>query len=79
VDKQVSDSASTATALFCGAKANFKTVGVDSNVKLKDCEASLNETFHLKSIIKWAQDSGKRTGKYDILILIKSEISPSSF
>lgn len=64
MDKQVPDSASTATALFCGAKANHKTVGVDANVKLDDCEASLNTTFHLKSIIQWAQDSGMRTGQY---------------
>ncbi|CAB3368088.1 Hypothetical predicted protein [Cloeon dipterum] len=62
VDKQVPDSAGTATALFCGVKTNFKTVGVDANVKLGDCESSLDPAFHVHSILKWAQDAGKRTG-----------------
>ncbi|XP_051165569.1 alkaline phosphatase-like [Leptopilina boulardi] len=61
-NKQVPDSASTATALFSGVKTNFKVVGVDVNVPLADCEASLNTEFHLKSIISWAQEVGKYTG-----------------
>ncbi|XP_059479347.1 alkaline phosphatase, tissue-nonspecific isozyme-like [Neocloeon triangulifer] len=61
-DKQVSDSASTATALFSGVKSNYKTVGLDANVKLGDCESSLNKSYRADSILKWAQDAGKLTG-----------------
>lgn len=61
-NKQVPDSASTATALFSGVKTNFKVIGVDVNVPLADCEASLNTDFHVESIITWAQAVGKRTG-----------------
>ncbi|XP_031621128.1 alkaline phosphatase-like [Contarinia nasturtii] len=61
-DHQVCDSASTATALFCGIKTNYETSGVDSSVKLGDCSASLNQSSHVDSILKWAQDAGKATG-----------------
>ncbi|XP_046747784.1 alkaline phosphatase-like [Diprion similis] len=61
-NKQVPDSASTATAVFCGVKTNFKVSGVDANVPLDDCEASLNEDYHVDSILAWAQAAGKDTG-----------------
>lgn len=61
-DHYVPDSCATATALFCGVKANSKTCGVDATVKMDDCEASLKENAHLSSVIKWAQDVGKSTG-----------------
>ncbi|XP_024877560.1 alkaline phosphatase isoform X1 [Temnothorax curvispinosus] len=61
-DKQVPDSASTATALFGGVKTNYEVVGVDMNVQLGDCEASLNTNFHVDSFITWAQAAGKATG-----------------
>uniref|UniRef100_A0A8D8VFS4 Alkaline phosphatase n=1 Tax=Cacopsylla melanoneura TaxID=428564 RepID=A0A8D8VFS4_9HEMI len=62
VNKQVPDSASTATALFCGVKANHHTAGVDARVKAEDCEASLSEDSKVDSIITWAQKAGKHTG-----------------
>lgn len=62
VDKQVPDSASTATALFCGIKNNFETAGVDASVKLDDCAGSLKEENHVTSILEWAQRAGKDTG-----------------
>ncbi|XP_046388952.1 alkaline phosphatase-like [Ischnura elegans] len=61
-DRQVPDSASTATALFCGVKANYETAGVDDTVQLGDCEASLNPKAQVSSILKWALDSGKDAG-----------------
>lgn len=61
-DKQVPDSASTATALFGGVKANFETGGVDSAVPLGNCEASLNATHYVDSILQWAQNEGISTG-----------------
>lgn len=63
----VPDSASTATALFSGVKTNYKVIGVDNNVALDDCDSSLNPDFHTKSIIEWAQESGKDTGLFKIL------------
>ncbi|XP_076293665.1 alkaline phosphatase [Lasioglossum baleicum] len=61
-NKQVPDSASTATAMFCGVKTNYEVIGVDANVPLGDCAASLNASYHLESIISWAQKAGKSTG-----------------
>ncbi|OXU21501.1 hypothetical protein TSAR_009716 [Trichomalopsis sarcophagae] len=61
-DKQAPDSASTATALFGGVKTNYNVHGVDANVTLNDCEASLLTANRVESIISWAQASGKSTG-----------------
>ncbi|XP_011161177.1 alkaline phosphatase [Solenopsis invicta] len=58
----VPDSASTATALFGGVKTNYELVGVDANVQLGDCEASLNVNYHVDSFLTWAQAAGKVTG-----------------
>lgn len=56
------DSAATATAFLAGVKANYYTVGVNGNVKMKDCAASLKPENQVDTIIKWAQDAGKDTG-----------------
>ncbi|KAF5290837.1 hypothetical protein FQA39_LY14599 [Lamprigera yunnana] len=61
-NKLVPDSCSTATALFCGAKANVKTIGVDATVTLGNCEDSLKSEHQLGSMIVWAQEAGKATG-----------------
>jgi len=61
-DKQVPDSFSTATALFGGVKVNYETGGVDANVPLGNCSASLKEDHHVQTILKWAQVDGMRTG-----------------
>ncbi|XP_014236948.1 alkaline phosphatase, tissue-nonspecific isozyme [Trichogramma pretiosum] len=61
-DKQAPDSASTATALFGGVKTNYNLIGVDGNVKLDDCNASLVADNRVDSIISWAQAAGKSTG-----------------
>ncbi|XP_069991183.1 alkaline phosphatase-like [Penaeus vannamei] len=62
IDKQVSDSAGTATAYLTGVKGNYKTLGVTGNVQVSDCAASLKPENRLDSILKWAQDAGKDTG-----------------
>ncbi|KAH8244793.1 hypothetical protein KR032_000468 [Drosophila birchii] len=61
-DKQVPDSFSTATALFGGVKVNYETGGVDSNVPLGNCTASLQQDHHVQTILRWAQLDGMRTG-----------------
>ncbi|XP_037774007.1 alkaline phosphatase-like [Penaeus monodon] len=63
IDKQVSDSAGTATAYLTGVKANYRTLGVNGNVEEGDCAGSLKPENRLDSILKWAQDAGKDTGR----------------
>ncbi|XP_042222069.1 alkaline phosphatase-like [Homarus americanus] len=62
VDKQVPDSAATATAYLCGIKTNYYTLGVDPMVTLGDCAAGRNPLYHTPSILQWAQEAGKDTG-----------------
>lgn len=60
VNKQVPDSAGTATALFTGVKTNYGVIGMDI------IEATLNHTASkeptLTSIVDWAIAAKKRTG-----------------
>lgn len=63
VDRQVPDSAGTATAIFTGVKAQYKMLGLDGKVKYNTCDKNILENSHLTSIASWAQDSGMDTGK----------------
>ncbi|CAG9123030.1 unnamed protein product [Plutella xylostella] len=58
----VPDSASTATALFCGVKTNQNTVGVDATVTEGDCASGLRPESRLRSLAVLAQQAGKSTG-----------------
>nr|XP_012227449.1 PREDICTED: alkaline phosphatase-like isoform X2 [Linepithema humile] len=60
MNAQVGESSACATALLCGVKANYETVGLDSSARFEDCSTSTNA--HVPSLIKWAQDQGKSTG-----------------
>lgn len=62
VDRQVADSACTATAYLCGVKNNIGTIGVTSKVPLADCPASVPKDRRVTSIMQWAQWAGKATG-----------------
>uniref|UniRef100_A0A336K1T2 Alkaline phosphatase n=1 Tax=Culicoides sonorensis TaxID=179676 RepID=A0A336K1T2_CULSO len=62
VDRQVADSACTATAYLCGVKANYETIGVNANVNNSDCNAAQEEQNRTPSIAKWAMDAGKGAG-----------------
>ncbi|XP_055594225.1 alkaline phosphatase 4-like [Uranotaenia lowii] len=56
-DRQVPDSAGTATAMFTGVKTNYGSIGVDSSsVETNTPEASVS------NLMEWAQSAGKRTG-----------------
>lgn len=57
VDKQVPDSAGTATAIFCGSKTDYGAIGMDTTRSKVDAGQG-----RLKSIMDWAQAEGKRTG-----------------
>lgn len=61
-DKQVTDSAASSTAYLSGVKGNQATIGVDSNVKLADCEAMNVQQYHTTSILENFQDAGRSTG-----------------
>ncbi|XP_030370635.1 alkaline phosphatase 4 [Scaptodrosophila lebanonensis] len=57
VDKQVPDSAGTATAIFTGVKSDYGAIGMDTT------RSETNATQgQLESIMDWAQREGKRTG-----------------
>ncbi|KAK4874973.1 hypothetical protein RN001_014333, partial [Aquatica leii] len=62
VDRQVADSACSATAYLCGIKANEATIGVTAAVKLSDCAAMNNKSNHVYSVASLLQSEGKRTG-----------------
>lgn len=62
VDRQVADSACTATAYLQGIKANYATMGVTAEVPRSDCVLSMDKTKHTYSIAAWAMDEGKDAG-----------------
>lgn len=65
VDKQVADSASTATAYHCGVKANAKTVGLSANAVAYECNTTFgNEVF---SVLRRAKAQGKPTRSETVL------------
>ncbi|XP_038571572.1 LOW QUALITY PROTEIN: alkaline phosphatase, intestinal, tandem duplicate 1 [Micropterus salmoides] len=60
VDKQVADSASTATAYHCGVKANSKTVGLSAKAVAYECNTTFgNEVY---SVLRRAKAQGKSVG-----------------
>ncbi|KAK7068249.1 hypothetical protein SK128_016214 [Halocaridina rubra] len=61
-DKQVTDSAASATAYLNGVKGNQATIGVDANVLLADCAAMNVPEYHTTSILTNFQDAGRSTG-----------------
>lgn len=62
VDRQVADSACSATAYLCGIKANEGTIGVTAQVPRSECSPSTNVSTHVPSIARWSQLKNKRTG-----------------
>ncbi|TRY79446.1 hypothetical protein TCAL_07551 [Tigriopus californicus] len=61
VDRQVPDSAATASAMFTGVKTNFKTLGFDNSIKSGDPQSQV-EARKVDSILTWAQQAGMKTG-----------------
>lgn len=62
INYQVPDSACTATAIMTGVKNNYGTIGLNGNVNLRNCTGQRDNSTHLHSILKYAQDAGKSTG-----------------
>ena len=61
IDKQVSDSAATASAMFSGIKTKDGTLGYDSTINKDDVD-SMRTATKVKNLFKHAQDSGMATG-----------------
>ncbi|XP_023712942.1 alkaline phosphatase [Cryptotermes secundus] len=59
-DAQIGESSACATALLCGVKANFETVGLDSGGRFENCFSSFSS--RVPSLFDWAQQAGKATG-----------------
>ncbi|KAL5244728.1 hypothetical protein ACI65C_012138 [Semiaphis heraclei] len=62
VDRQVADSACTATAYLSGVKSNFETIGISASVKLDDCPGSVAPGNRTDSIADWSMAAGKAVG-----------------
>lgn len=62
INYQVADSACTATAIMTGVKNNYGTIALSGDVTLRNCTAQLDNSTHLDSILKYAQDASKSTG-----------------
>lgn len=62
VDRQVAESACTATAYLTGVKGNYETIGVSAAVKQNDCVGSLAPQNRTDSIAQWAIAAGKAAG-----------------
>lgn len=64
VDAQIADSACSATAYLCGAKANIETIGVSAHVARAHCTAAQEAQHHVHSIAEWALSDGRDAGNY---------------
>lgn len=64
MDAQVGESSACATALLCGVKANYETVGLDSSGRFEDCRSS--NRAHVPSLINWAQEQGESVKEHAI-------------
>lgn len=62
VNRQVADSACTATAYLGGVKGNYGTIGVNAEVPRYDCISAGLEENRVSSIAQWAQEAGKDAG-----------------
>lgn len=62
VDKQVPDSAGTATAMFAGVKCRYRVIGYDAKAEYNRCDKAINQLSQLTTIADWAQESGMDTG-----------------
>ncbi|XP_031839610.1 alkaline phosphatase 4-like isoform X2 [Nomia melanderi] len=61
-DKQVPDSAGTATAIFSGVKSRYSMIGLDSKAKYDHCDETVNEASKVTTVADWAQKAGMDTG-----------------
>lgn len=56
-DSQVGDSGACATALLCGVKGRFETVGLDDSARYDECKSSFKA--RIPCLADWAQAEGE--------------------
>lgn len=56
LNAQTGESSACATALLCGVKANYETVGLDGRANFENCSSSFGS--RVSSILEWAQQAG---------------------
>jgi alkaline phosphatase len=54
--------------MFTGVKTNYYTMGFDNTIELANPDSEKTAT-KVDSILKWAQDAGKDTGKVILIHL----------
>lgn len=57
LDAQIGESSACATALLCGVKANFETLGLDAGGLFEDCFSVFNS--RVDCLLSWAQKEGE--------------------
>nr|CAD7437447.1 unnamed protein product [Timema bartmani] len=72
-DAQIGESSACATALLCGVKANFETVGLDARGRFENCFSSF--TSRVSSLIDWAQQEDSNLSLPVLGSLAQHEIS----
>ncbi|XP_061493731.1 intestinal-type alkaline phosphatase [Rhineura floridana] len=60
VDRQVPDSAGTATAYLCGVKGNYKTIGLSAAARFDECNTTMGN--EVVSVLKRAHLAGRSVG-----------------
>ncbi|KAJ6651212.1 hypothetical protein lerEdw1_021190 [Lerista edwardsae] len=60
VDRQVPDSAGTATAYLCGVKGNYKTIGLNAAARFDQCNTTAGN--EVRSLLQRAQVAGRSVG-----------------
>lgn len=62
INYQVPDSSCTATAIFAGVKINYNVLNLSGQVGIRNCTAQRDNSTHVNTIFKYAQDDGRSTG-----------------
>lgn len=57
VDAQTGESSACATALLCGVKARYETLGLDAGARFNNCASTINSK--VTSLVDWAHEAGK--------------------
>ncbi|XP_077007919.1 intestinal-type alkaline phosphatase [Tamandua tetradactyla] len=60
VDRQVPDSAGTATAYLCGVKGNYQTIGLSAAARVNECRTAQGN--EVASVMSRAKKAGKSVG-----------------
>lgn len=68
IDSQVGDSGACATALLCGVKGRFETVGLDDGGVYNRCDTSFGSRIFC--LADWAQSEGE---SWNLSLLLTSE------